>query len=122
MDASDPNQQAAIINKVSALALEQQPNEYILLATAIMAVQGQTTQRENCRTFMDPGSHVQKGGRSTCALRYQYIAKCCSWTTGAGILVTGTCAAVMVKFKLSELDRGVYPTTTDGKPTVGIHR
>jgi len=52
MNASGPNQQAPMINKVSALALEQHPNTYVLLATAIVAVQGQTQPptRRNIRS------------------------------------------------------------------------
>jgi len=45
MDVSGPNQLTPMILKVSALALEQQPNTYVLFATAIVAVQGQTAKR-----------------------------------------------------------------------------
>jgi len=58
MDASGPNQQIPLINKVSAFALEQQPNMYVLLAAAIVAVQGQTGKRENCRAIVDLGSQL----------------------------------------------------------------
>jgi len=58
MDASGPNQQTPIINKVSALALGQQPTTYVLLATAIVAIQGQTARRENCRAVIDLGSQL----------------------------------------------------------------
>jgi len=58
MDVSGPNQQTPMTNKVSALALAQQPNTYVLLATAIEAIQKQTAKRENCRAFIDLGSHL----------------------------------------------------------------
>jgi len=58
MHAPYANQQIPMINKVSALTLDQQPYKYVLLATAIVAVQGQNTHRENCRTILDPGSQL----------------------------------------------------------------
>jgi len=50
MDVSGPNQQTPMINKVS--------NTYVLLATAIVAIQGQTAKREKCRAVIDLGSHL----------------------------------------------------------------
>jgi len=58
MDVSGPNQQTPMINKVSALALGQQPNTYALLATAIVAIQGQTAKREKCRAVIDLGCQL----------------------------------------------------------------
>jgi len=58
MDVSGRNQQTPMINKVSALALGQQPNTYVLLATAIVAIQGQTAKREQCRAVIDLGSQL----------------------------------------------------------------
>jgi len=58
MDVSGPNQQTPMINKVSALALDQQPNTNVLLATAIVAIQRQTAKRENCRAIIDLGSQL----------------------------------------------------------------
>jgi len=43
---------------VPALALDQQPNTYVLIATAIVALQGQTAKRENCRAIIDLGSQL----------------------------------------------------------------
>jgi len=50
MDVSGPNQQTPMINKVSTT--------YVLLATAIVAIQGQTAKREKCRAVIDLGSHL----------------------------------------------------------------
>ncbi|XP_070854203.1 uncharacterized protein [Drosophila suzukii] len=58
MDTSDPNLQTPMINKVSALTLSQPPNPYVLLPTAIVAIQGQTARRENCRAVIDLGSQL----------------------------------------------------------------
>jgi len=58
MDASGSNQQTPMINKVSAFSLEQQPNTYVLLGTAIVAIQGQTAKRENFRAIIDLGSQL----------------------------------------------------------------
>jgi len=56
MDVSGPSQQTPMINKVSTLALGQQPNTYVSLATAIVATQGQAAKRENCRAVIDLAS------------------------------------------------------------------
>jgi len=58
MDVSGPSQQNPMINKVSALALGQQPNTYVLLATAIVAIQGQAAKREQCHAVFDLGSQL----------------------------------------------------------------
>jgi len=65
MYVSGPNQQAPMINKVSALALDQQPNTYVLLATATVALQGQTAKREICCVIIDLGSQLNLMSRRT---------------------------------------------------------
>jgi len=77
----------------------------------------------NHRSWLSAKSHVQKDGRSTCSPHLQHITRYPrNWRNGAGIFVMGTRAAVIVKVELSEGDCCVYLTTTDEKPTVGIHR